>query len=173
MKSCRVALFVAFLTAFFVGCQAVDQVTHMFGDSKRPSVSIKDTTVTAMTDDTVTVRFDIELANHYDSALPVWGIKYTLMSEGEELHTGDIEVETALMPHSKRMIQIDVELYFDDIFAKLTDKGPGSIISYATIVDVAVDGPMGAMSLPSLKFVSKIAIPGMGPLPGDATVRSR
>lgn len=170
MMSFRSALLVALLTAF-VGCQAVDQVTHMFGDSDRPSVAIKKTSVIAMTDDAVTVRFDIELFNHYDSALPVWGIKYTLMSEGQELHTGDLEVKTALLPHTTRMVQIDVELNFDELFAKLTDIGPGSIISYATIVNVAVDGPTGAMSLPSLKFVSKIAIPGVGPLPAEATAR--
>jgi len=168
MKFHRAALLATALTAF-VGCQAVDQVTHMFGDSDRPTVAIKDTTVVAMTDDWVRLRFDVELANHYDSALPIWGMKYTLMSAGHELYTGDMEIETALLPNSKRMVPIEVELSFDEIFAMLTDKGPGSIISYATIVDVAVDGPLGAMSLPSLKFVSKIAIPGYGPLPDGTT----
>jgi hypothetical protein len=168
MKSCRAALLVTILTAL-VGCQAVDQVTHMFGDSDRPTVAIKDTTVVSMTNDGVTLRFDVELANHYDYALPVWGMKYTLLSEGHELYSGDLEIETALIPLSKRMVPIEVNIAFADLFAKLTDKGPGSIITYATVVDVAVDSPTGAMSLPSLKFVSKIEIPGYGPLPGDAT----
>ncbi|MHC4846200.1 MAG: hypothetical protein ACYTCU_08565, partial [Planctomycetota bacterium] len=162
MKLHRSALLVALLT-LSVGCQAVDQVTYMFGQDDRPTVAIKDTTVTAMTEDTVTLRFDVELANHYDYALPVWGVKFTLMSEGHELYSDDLEVETALLPHTTRMVPIEFDLDFDDLFTKLSDKGPGSIISYATAIDVAVDSPDGAMSLPSLKFVGKIAIPGYGP----------
>jgi LEA14-like dessication related protein len=164
MSHARIALFGLAFTAL-VGCSAVEQMNHMFGNTNQPTVAIKDTTVVSMTDEFVTVRFDIELSNNFDSALPVWGIKYTLMSEGQQLITGDLEVETALLPRSKRLIPINVELSFAELCAMLTDKGPGSIISYATIVDVAVDGPTGAMSLPSLKFVSKLAVPGMGPVP--------
>ncbi len=150
MNRCAVVLLVA-----VAGCGTLD--AFLQGD--RPSARITGVSVRGLTLQDATLRFDVEVYNPYDAALPLVDLGYSLASGGAPFLDGKAAAAGTVPAKGTRTIPLDARVNFLRLLGALKGVRPGAIVPYEARINLSVEpAGLAKIELP-LKKSGEIPVP--------------
>ena len=154
----RTALILALLAA----CRAAagcSRLRDMLQGTQRPAAHIAGVAIEDFSLDGLTLRFDIQVENPYDVALPLADIDYSIAGRNLEFLSGKAEMEGTVPARSTRAVALPARVAFKQLMEILKDVRPGAVVPYAAELGVSVSAPVvGPLRLP-LKHDGQLPIP--------------
>ena len=154
MHRTRIAPRLALLLPLAVlpACQAAGS---LLGQSPRPTARLGAVSIQDLSLDGLTLAFELEVQNPYDSLLPVAALDYRITQGGRLFLEGDAEFQDGIPARGARTLPLTARVGFAELLQTLQDITPGTILPYEADLGVAVDAPvLGELPVPALPAVS-------------------
>lgn len=146
---------VALLIASFAGCEAVQQTLKL----RRPSARLMGLKFEDVKLDSASLLFDVEVDNHYPTALPLTNFDYNISSGADRFLSGSAASQTAVPAKSKKVVTLPATINYVQMLRALRGVRPGSKIPYNAELGLSVDAPgLGTIRLP-LKKEGELVLP--------------
>lgn len=171
MKSNRiirapVAFLLAVVSLSLAGCEAV--MPFLFPEGKKPSARIADWKVQDLTLESVSLLFDVEIANPAAVSLPLLGGDYALASTGKSFLSGSWTGNVTVPSGGSKTIQVPAKVGFAELLGALQGVKPGTMLPFRADFKAKADVPgVGPVELP---FSQEGELPV--PAPPKVTVKS-
>jgi LEA14-like dessication related protein len=134
------------LAAALTGCQAL---MNALETAPKPSVRVTGASLKNLCLTSVTLLFDVEVANPYGVPLPLVNLDYSLASDGKSFLSGKAPVQGTIPAKQSKIIQAPAELSFEPLLKVIEGVKPGAIVPYQADLNLSVDAPaVGTLVLP-------------------------
>lgn len=160
MHRTRIAPRLALLLPLAVlpACQAAGS---LLGQSPRPTARLGAVSIQDLSLDGLTLAFELEVQNPYDSLLPVAALDYRITQGGRLFLEGDAEFQDGIPARGARTLPLTARVGFAELLQTLQDITPGTILPYEADLGVAVDAPvLGELRLP-LSHRGELPVPAL------------
>jgi len=156
MKTYVISLFVL-LGVIASGCETIQQAL----DVKKPSAHLKGLKLEDITLQSATLLFDVEVENPYPVALPLLNMDYALVSNANQLFTGEADIQTTIPAKDKKTVSLPAKVKYMDLVRAFKGIRPGSKIPYKADLGLSVETPGSASLRLPLDKTGELAVPAI------------
>ena len=106
-----------------------------------------------------TLVFDVQIVNHYPTALPLMRFNYAMSSRGARFIAGASELAIQVPVGGSQTVSLPARIDYIRTLRMLGGIRPGATIPYETQLDLTINTPrLGAITLPLTK-IGEITLP--------------
>jgi LEA14-like dessication related protein len=129
------------------GCQTVAGLAQ---GMERPSARVTGVRVQDISAESLSLMFDVEIANPYALPLPLASVDYALSSGSSSAFlSGQAPLEGHVEARSTRSVQIPAVVSFGRVLKVVEGVRPGAVLPYAAELNLSVSAPgIGAVRVP-------------------------